>query len=130
MELPEDASRFEFTTLHFGAALGLAEAVEEINEIGIEEVWKHDIGLADLIIEGSRRMGIEVASPTTEDERSAIVSLRLPNGISSKEISRRLQDEHSIIVTSRAGLLRGAPHIDNDSRDVSALFEALSSLLE
>jgi selenocysteine lyase/cysteine desulfurase len=75
-------------------------------------------------------MGIEVASPTTEDERSAIVSLRLPNGISSKEISRRLQDEHSIIVTSRAGLLRVSPHIDNDSRDVSALFEALSSLLE
>jgi len=130
MDLPKDASRFEFTTLHFGAALGLAEAVEEINEIGIEKVWKHDIGLADLIIEGSRRMGIEVASPTTEDERSAIVSLRLPNGISSKEISRRLQNEHSIIVTSRAGLLRVSPHIDNDARDVSALFEALSSLLE
>ena len=38
LELPEDASRFEFTTIHFGAALGLAAAIEELLEMGIDEV--------------------------------------------------------------------------------------------
>ena len=37
MNLPEDASRFEFTTLHFGALRGLAASIEEMLEIGIEK---------------------------------------------------------------------------------------------
>ena len=129
MELPDDASRFEYTTIHFGAALGLAAAVDEINEIGMQEVWRHDLALADSVIDGARRMGIEVASPLSNPERSAIVSLRLPDGISSEEISCRLQDDYSILVTSRAGLLRVSPHIDNTEQDVQALLEALGQLL-
>jgi len=129
MELPKDASRFEYTTIHFGAALGLAAAVEEINEIGIEEVWKHDLTLADSIVDGALLLGIEVVSPLSDSERSAIVSLRLPEGVSSEEISRRLQDEYSILVTSRAGLLRVSPHIDNSQADVQSLLDALKHLL-
>jgi selenocysteine lyase/cysteine desulfurase len=129
MELPEDASRFEYTTIHFGAALGLAAAVEEINEIGIEEVWRHDLALADLVIDGARLLGIEVVSPLSDSERSAIVSLRLPEGVSSEEISRRLQDEYSILVTSRAGLLRVSSHIDNTEGDIQSLLEALKHLV-
>ena len=129
VELPDDASRFEYTTIHFGAALGLAAAVDEINEIGIQEVWRHDLALADSVIDGARRLGIEVASPLSDPERSAIVSLRLPDGISSEEISRRLQDDYSILVTSRAGLLRVSPHIDNTEQDVQALLEALGQIL-
>ena len=129
MELPEDASRFEYTTIHFGAALGLAAAVEEINEMGIEEVWRHDLALADSVIDGARRLDIEVASPLSESERSAIVSLRLPEEVSSEDIARSLQDEYSILVTSRTGLLRVSPHIDNTEGDVQALIEALERLI-
>ncbi|MCH2436879.1 MAG: aminotransferase class V-fold PLP-dependent enzyme [Candidatus Thalassarchaeum sp.] len=129
MELPDDASRFEYTTIHFGAALGLAAAVEEINEIGIEEVWRHDLALSDSVIDGAQRLGIEVASPLSDSERSAIVSLKLPEGVSSEEIARRLQDEYSILVTSRAGLLRVSPHIDNSEGDVQSLLEALKHLV-
>ena len=129
MELPEDASRFEYTTIHFGAALGLAAAVEEINEMGIEEVWRHDLALADSVIDGARRLGIDVVSPLSESERSAIVSLRLPEGVSSEDIAHKLQDEYSILVTSRTGLLRVSPHIDNTEGDVQALIEALERLI-
>ena len=129
MELPEDASRFEYTTIHFGAALGLAAAVEEINEMGIEEVWRHDLSLADSVIDGARHLGIEVASPLSGLERSAIVSLRLPEGVGSEDIARKLQDEYSILVTSRTGLLRVSPHIDNTEGDVQALIEALERLI-
>jgi len=70
-----------------------------------------------------------VASPLSESERSAIVSLRLPEGVSSEDIARRLQDEYSILVTSRAGLLRVSPHIDNTEVDVQALIEAIERLI-
>ncbi|MEC7686260.1 MAG: aminotransferase class V-fold PLP-dependent enzyme [Candidatus Thermoplasmatota archaeon] len=129
MTLPKDASRFEYTTIHFGAALGLAIAVDEICNIGIQEVWEHDLALADNVIEGANQLGISVVSPSSEGERSAIVSLRMPEGVSSETIARRLQDEHSILVTSRAGLLRVSPHIDNSGDEVGLLFDALEKLL-
>ena len=129
MTLPKDASRFEYTTIHFGAALGLAIAVDEICNIGIQEVWEHDLALAGNVIEGANQLGISVVSPSSEGERSAIVSLRMPEGVSSETIARRLQDEHSILVTSRAGLLRVSPHIDNSGDEVGLLFDALEKLL-
>tara|TARA_B100000959_G_scaffold177410_1_gene185593 strand:- start:32729 stop:33868 length:1140 start_codon:yes stop_codon:yes gene_type:complete len=129
LELPSDASRFEYTTIHFGAALGLAAAVEELNDIGIEEVWRHDRDLADSIVRAARDIGAEVASPLDDLQRSAIVSLRLPDGVNSSEVARHLQDAHSILVTSRAGLLRVSPHIDNEAREIAELFDALRLIL-
>tara|TARA_B100000945_G_scaffold273821_1_gene236906 strand:- start:5205 stop:6320 length:1116 start_codon:yes stop_codon:yes gene_type:complete len=129
LELPDDASRFEFTTIHFGAALGLAAAIEELDEIGMEEVWRHDLELTDSLIREAEGLGARVVSPTSESERSAIVSLRLPSGVSSLETANRLQSEFSILVTSRSGLLRVSPHIDNNLEEIGELVSALSEIL-
>ena len=129
LELPEDASRFEFTTIHFGAGLGLASAIDELLEMGMDEVWRHDLELADHLIRGAEGLGIEVVSPTSESERSAIVSLRMPSGLSSVEVSNRLQSEYSILTTSRSGMLRVSPHIDNDISQIDSLVSALSDIL-
>ena len=129
MDLPQDASRFEYTTIHFGAVLGLAAAVEEICEIGIEQVWAHDLSLADAVAEGADQLGLSVVSPMSVKERSAIVSLRMPVGISSEEIAQRLQDEYSILVTSRSGFLRVSPHLDNTIDEVNSLISALEEIL-
>lgn len=127
--LPEDASRFEYTTIHFGAALGLAAAIDELVEIGMEDVWKHDLELVDSLILGIHNMGIEVVSPMIEEERSAIISLRLPSGFSSLDVVNRLQSEYSILVTSRTGLLRVSPHIDNSLGEIELLVHALGEIL-
>ena len=129
LTLPEDASRFEYTTIHFGAALGLAKAVDEICDFGIQEVWEHDLKLADKVIDEAKRIGLSIVSPISEEERSAIIGLRMPEGMSSEIIARRLQDEYSILVTSRAGLLRVSPHMDNTTEEVGMLFDALEKLL-
>ena len=129
LELPEDASRFEFTTIHFGAVLGLAAAIDELLEMGMDEVWRHDLELADRLIRGAEGLGIEVVSPTSESERSAIVSLRMPSGLSSLEASNRLQSEYSILTTSRSGMLRVSPHIDNELSQIDSLVAALSEIL-
>ena len=129
VNLPQDASRFEYTTLHFGAALGLAEAVKELDDFGIDEVWGHDLGLADLIISGARELGFGIASPTNEAERSAIVSLRPPKGVDSDAVAFDLQEGHGIIVSSRSGLIRVSPHIDNVPEDIARLISALGSTL-
>ena len=129
MDLPEDASRFEFTTLHFGALQGLAKSIEEMLEIGQDEIWAHDMKLADAVIEGAMSMGLEVVSPTDPDQRSAIVSIRTPRGEDSSQIVRRLQDEFGILVTDRSGMIRVSPHIDNDTHQIEMLFRSLRTIL-
>ena len=129
MVMPEDASRFEYTTIHFGAALGLAVAIDELVDLGIEEVWKYDLMLADLLVEGAIGLGLEVASPLSQGERSAIVSLKLPLEANSVNVANRLQEDYSILVTSRSGLLRVSPHIDNTPEDIDTLLSALEEIL-
>ena len=129
MVMPEDASRFEYTTIHFGAALGLAAAIDELVDLGIDEVWKYDLMLADLLVEGAIGLGLEVASPLSQGERSAIVSLKLPLEENSVNVANRLQEDYSILVTSRSGLLRVSPHIDNTPEDIDTLLSALEEIL-
>ena len=86
--------------------------------------------LATHLISGVEELGIEVISPQSEAERSAIVSLRMPEGESSEEVAHRLQSDFSILVTSRSGMLRISPHIDNDLQDIESLLSALSEILQ
>ena len=126
--LPDDASRWEHGSLHFGAALGLAAAVEELNAHGAPAVWSHARGLSDAILQAAPSLGLEVISPIADAERSGIVSLKLPDGVDAAATAKALLDEHRLLVSSRAGMLRVSPHIDNSNEDVERLLAGLESL--
>ena len=130
LEFPDDASRFEFTTIHFGAVLGLAASIEEITNIGIQKVWEHDLELTNMLIEGVTEIGLEIASPTNDDERSAIISLKIPAGFDTSEVVKQLQDEYGILVTNRSGFLRVSPHIDNTPEQITFFLTSLRKILD
>ena len=129
LEYPEDASRFEFTTIHFGAALGLAASIDEINAIGIQNVWKYDLKLTDSLIEGVSDLDLKIASSTDEQERSSIISIRIPSSFDTAEVVKKLQDEYGILTTNRSGFLRVSPHIDNNSKEIDFFLDALCKIL-
>jgi selenocysteine lyase/cysteine desulfurase len=129
LEFPEDASRFEFTTIHFGAALGLAASIDEINNLGIQKVWAHDLELTGFLIEGVLKSGLKIASPTDDNERSAIVSIKVPTGFDTEHIVKQLQDEYGILVTNRSGFLRVSPHIDNTTEQITFFLDSLQKIL-
>lgn len=130
LEFPDDASRFEFTTIHFGAVLGLAASIEEITNIGIQKVWEHDLELTNMLIEGVTEIGLEIASPTNDDERSAIISLKIPAGFDTGEVVKQLQDKYGILVTNRSGFLRVSPHIDNTPEQITFFLTSLRKILD
>ena len=130
LEYPEDASRFEFTTIHFGAALGLAASIDQINDIGIQNVWEYDLKLTDSLIDGVLDLGLKIASSTDEQERSSIISIRMPSSFDTAEVVKKLQDEYGILTTNRSGFLRVSPHIDNNSKEIDFFLDALSKILD
>jgi len=129
LELPEDASRFEFTTIHFGAALGLAASIDEITNLGIQKVWERDLELTDILIEGVLEKGLEIASPTNDEERSSIISIKMPAGFDTGEVVEKLQDDYGILVTNRSGFLRVSPHMDNNSKEIDFFLTSLFEIL-
>ena len=129
LELPDDASRFEFTTIHFGAALGLAASIDEITDIGIQKVWAHDLELTDLLIEGVLKSGLEIASPTNDEERSSIISIKIPIDFDTGEVVAKLQNDYGILATNRSGFLRVSPHIDNTIEEIDFFLKSIREIL-
>ena len=73
----------------------------------------------------SLALGLGLISPMAEGERSGSVALRLPEGVNAADTSARLLGKHGLLVSSRAGMLRLSPHIDNTLADVERLIAAL-----
>ena len=112
--------------------------MEELNAWGDDggggrgklRVWSHSKGLADVVARGAiDELGLGVISPMAEEERSAIITMRLPQEVDAAALSRRLLDDHGLLVSSRAGLLRVSPHVENTAEDIEKLVEALRGML-
>ena len=130
LELPDDASRFEFSTIHFGSALGLSKSIDEICYFGIEKVWQHSLKLTEMIISECDDLNLSIASPMEESERSAIISIRIPSKFNAGNVVRILQEDYGVLVTSRSGFIRVSPHMDNTIDQISFLMTSLKTILD
>ena len=82
-----------------------------------------------MLIKGVLENELEVASPTSVEERSAIVSIKMPTGFDTAEVVKQLQDEYGILVTNRSGFLRVSPHIDNTEKEITFFLNSLREIL-
>ncbi len=119
----DDAGRFEYGTMAYGCALGLASAVEFLLTIGAETIFRHDMQLRQRLISGLKQRGARLLGPADEKDCSPIVSARFP-GFSSRAIVKFLKD-HDVIVSPRADFVRFSPHLYNCSDDIDLALEVL-----
>jgi selenocysteine lyase/cysteine desulfurase len=122
------ARRFEEGSYNMAGAAALGAALEVINEFGIENVWGAVEALTARLAEGAARLGVAVASPRADGQRSGIVALDLGAGAdpvaTATELGRR-----GIHVAARRGWLRVSPHFYNRPDQIDALLAALSEIL-
>jgi selenocysteine lyase/cysteine desulfurase len=123
----DDAGRFEYGTMAYGCALGLAEAVEFILTTGPEAIFEHDLSLRDRLANGLKQRGAQLLSPASEKERSPIISARFPE-FSSRTVVNFLKD-HGVIVSPRADFVRFAPHLYNGSDDIDHALQVLDQCI-
>ena len=124
----DDAGRFEYGTMAYGCALGLAKAVEFLLTIGEETIFTHDLKLTERLVEGLKQRDAQLLSPSNEKERSPIVSARFP-GFSSRTMVKFLKD-HGVIVSPRADFVRFSPHLYNSTDDIDRALEILDRAYE
>lgn len=122
------ARRFEFSTIAYGCAIGLAEAIEYLLDIGIEKIQGYDLALARDLVEGLAELGAEFVTPSVDDLKSSIVTVRLPR-YDQGQIARRLNDE-GVVVSPRIGAVRFSPHLYNTADDIDRALRTLERILE
>jgi selenocysteine lyase/cysteine desulfurase len=127
MELPETARRFEYGTMGYGNAIGLARSMDTLMEVGVERIAAHNLDLATQLIDGLEARGADILSPQAGDERTSIVSMRLPDTDSGK-VAAQL-NASGVVVSGRNNFVRFSPHLYNTAEDIARALDELDRCL-
>lgn len=120
----ENALAWESGTGPSSLFYGLENSLKLIKEVGVERIESYLEELSGYLCERLSEKDYEIVSSRKPGERSAIVCVRHRSGRDCDEIFEHLQRE-KVIVSSRGGRLRVAPHFFNDKTDIDRLIELL-----
>jgi|LSQX01.1.fsa_nt_gb selenocysteine lyase/cysteine desulfurase len=128
----ENARKFEIGgTSNYPGAIALGESLSLINELGIENIEKHNVDLADYLIEGLKEVEATVVTRPDPGHRSALCVFRFYKDI--KEENKLLEEIHNNNIyvamrfTSNVGGIRVSNHFFNNKNDVNALLAQLKN---
>ena len=132
-EFVDGARRWETGgTANYPGAIGLAEAVGLINDIGIDTVGGHVLSLTDYLIDQLHRLNIRVVTPDERESRSGIVTFtldRLDKNIALTDFLQKHKVLVSIRYTSQVGGVRVSCHLFNNTSDLDRLIGLVSAFI-
>lgn len=123
-EFADSARRYDTGSYNLAGIYGLGGAIEWVQSIGIEPIFRRLLHLTDRLVEGVRKKGYRVVSSRSPGEGSGIVAF-FSDLHDASTIRHHLQAEHRIIVAVRSGRLRASPHVYNTEREIDQLVEVL-----
>jgi cysteine desulfurase/selenocysteine lyase len=134
--------KFEAGTPSIAQGVGFAEAVEYLEDVGMENVQRHEEALAGYALDRlSEFDDIEVYGPTTPEDRTGLVSFNL-DGVHAHDLASIMND-HAVAIRAGdhctqplhdvlgvAASARASFYIYNTTEEIDALVEALDSARE
>ncbi len=122
--LSPDARRFEPGSFNTVGIAAFAASLDLLLSVGVERIWERVRLLTEETIERSLRAGYEVVSPRLPEERSGIVTIRVP-GVDPQELWKVLLSRNAVC-SPRCGGIRISPHFYNTSEELARFFEILA----
>ncbi len=124
---PNQAKRFESSTMAFGCIKGLEKSMEYLLDIGIEQIHSHNMALADQLVEGLKHLGVKIVSPLNLAERTSIITCKI-NGFDPADIVAGLK-QRNVVAHKRQEYVRFAPHFYNGKSDIDTALAELETLV-
>lgn len=103
-----DMKRFEGGTYNIPAVFGLCESLKLLEEVGIERIRRHVLGLHHIIEKPLREAGCRLYGSEEEDFRAGIITFALPESASVGQVQRALEREQ-VYASVRNQKLRFSP---------------------
>jgi cysteine desulfurase/selenocysteine lyase len=130
--------RFEAGTPNIAGAIGLAAAIEYLEEIGMEKIYRHDRRLADKMREGLKEIeGIRVVSPEDASLVSFTAEYAHPHDVAEVLNQRGVAvraghhcAQPQMENMDLSGTVRASPYLYNTDRDVEKFLDAVKKVRE
>ncbi len=127
VEYSKDAKKFEFSTMAFGCAIGLARSIDYLNTIGVKNIFDYNMQLCDILIEGLQSRNAVINSPLDKKNSSSIITAYF-DGVDTETIIKSLKAAQ-IFVSNRAGSIRFSPHLYNNDIDIETTLTELDNII-
>jgi len=129
--------KFEAGVPNMAQAVGLSAAVDYLNNVGMENIARHEHELTKELLDGlSQISAVKVIGPLDMKDRGGVVSFTI-DGVHPHDVGQVL-DQYGIAVRTGhhcawplmrklnlVGTTRASFHMYNDSKDVQALLQAV-----
>jgi selenocysteine lyase/cysteine desulfurase len=124
--LKPNAHKFEEGSLSILSILALGASLKLLNKIGIQNVQDEIQRLGGLIIKLAAERGFQLHTPLDKESRGGAIVF---SGEFDPDVVKEKLGEKKIMVKSRGGGLRVAPHVYNTDKEVITLFNEIDNLL-
>ena len=122
------ADQFEGGTLSAVGFAALGASVPILLELGVETIYRHANTYLDALESGLSARGFQSLRGPRKHQRSCILALACPTGISAPELNTLLKTQ-GVIGSTPDGMLRFAPHWPNALAEVPRVLEAVDRAL-
>jgi selenocysteine lyase/cysteine desulfurase len=124
--LYDDARKFGYATLAFGAVYQLGAGLDYLLQVGVENIERHTVPLAHRLRDGWLEQGYSVLTPA--NNRSAIVTIE--HGQNVEAVSAALQSANLKVSLKENGTqIRAGAALFNNVDDVERLLEVTGELV-
>lgn len=111
--------------------VGLTASIHYIMRLGINEIRKRNMELANMLRDGLKKMShVTVYGPEEEKSRTSIVSFNV-NKIEATDVVKRLEENGIIFAKrdiSKKRIVRASPHFFNQDGDIQKTIELIKKL--
>jgi selenocysteine lyase/cysteine desulfurase len=121
--LSPDARRFEPGSFNTVGLAAFNASLDLLLSVGTDRIWERVRRLTEGAIDSALKRGYEILSPRHPEERSGIVTFRIP-GADPHALWKSLLARNAVC-SPRAGGIRVSPHFYNTAEEISRFFEML-----
>jgi cysteine desulfurase/selenocysteine lyase len=119
--LSPDARRFEPGSMNTVGIAAFNASMDLLLSVGVDRIWERVRRLTERILEKARAERFEVVSPDHPEERSGIVTFKVP-GVDNSALWKALYSR-KVVCSPRAGGIRLSPHFYNTPEEIDRLFD-------
>jgi len=121
--LSPDARRYEPGSMNTVGIAAFNASLDLLLSVGVDRIWERVRRLTERVLGKAREEGYEVVSPDHPEERSGIVTFRVP-GVDNAALWKSLLARKAVC-SHRAGGIRVSPHFYNTPEEIDRLFDVL-----
>jgi len=116
LKYPPTAMKFEYSTSAYGVKIGMAESINYLRTIGINNIYNHNMKLTKLLIDELKK--IENINIVTPEEKGSIITFTIANKDLRKVGEQLSKLPRPIELSIRQNMIRISLHVYNTEEDV------------